>query len=303
MIDLEDRIRGEVTRRSEAYVPADDLPQRISARVRHRRNVRRARRATAAAALVLVVVAAGTLGMPGTDDDSVKIDGGPVTSRQQATSTSSTTHRPTTTSASTTTSQPKPTTTVPEAPAASETAGASGAPSSVPPASASTATTAAPASPPAAPVPASQGTIGSGTPIHRSGVGAIEVGMTVRQAIAASGNSITADSLSLGSTCVIMNVDGTAFALVTDAAGVANPYDGRIVLVQGAASTVEGVRIGDPVDALHAAYGTPTQAYTRGSSTYEVFQQGEVAYGVGVAGGTVSGLSSGYPSDGLTLCP
>lgn len=280
MLELEERIRTEVTRQAEAYVPADDLPARIAARVRHRRAVRRVGVAGAAAAVVALVVAAGALTRP--TEDGVIADHGPSSTAPDRSTTSTTAEATTTT---TDRAQEGPDTTADTDTTTTEASEAPAPPPSVDPRE--------PEAPTVAPVEA-------GMPLHRQGVGPMVAGMTLREAADATGNTITpAEPIGPTSTCTTAVVEGTGMTLMVTTSGdpAADPMDGVIQQVVGGQSTVEGVRVGDTADAVHALYGTPTDTMTPFGNTYETFEQGGFAYVVVLApDGTVVELQSGYPT-------
>ena len=104
MLDLEDRIRAEVTRQSEAYEPPADLPGRITARVTGRRNARRlAVAGMAAAVLVVAGVAAGLVASAGPDRTDTAPADTPATTRPAPATTAP---APTTTGPTTPTAPP-----------------------------------------------------------------------------------------------------------------------------------------------------------------------------------------------------
>ena len=78
MSDLEDRLRAAAIRRSHDFDPSPDLPERIVARVEHRRRVRRLVAGTAlTAAAAAVVVVISVVGPHGRDEGSMwATDGG-----------------------------------------------------------------------------------------------------------------------------------------------------------------------------------------------------------------------------------
>jgi hypothetical protein len=278
MLELEDRIRTEVNRQAGGYVPADDLPARIEARVRHRRAVRRVGVAGAAAAVVALVVAAGALTRP--TENGVITDHGPSSTAPDRSTTSTTAEATTTT---TDRAQEGPDTT-----ADTTTTEASEAPA--PP----------PSADPRESEPPTGAPVAAGMPLHRQGVGRIVAGMTLREAAEATGNTVTpGEPIGPTSTCNTAVVEGTGMTLMVTTSGdpAADPMDGVIQQVVGGQSTVEGVRVGDAADAVHALYGTPTDTMTPFGNTYEVFEEGGFAYVVVLApDGTVVELQSGYPT-------
>ena len=277
MLDLEDRIRAEVTRQSEAYEPPADLPGRITARVTGRRNARRlAVAGMAAAVLVVAGVAAGLVASAGPD----RTDTAPATT-------------PATTRPAPATTAPAPTTTGPTTPTAPPPEEGTDT-TSAPPATTATTTTLSPA-PTTSGVPPAP--IGSDTPLSRAGVGRIFAGDVLGAAAERQQVVITpGEPIGPTSTCITARVAGTAFVLLAEVSGdpADDPMTGTILQVRGGTSTVEGVRIGDSMDRVHEVYGPPTDSLVAYNNTYEMFGEDGFAYVVTFnADGFVSELASG----------
>jgi hypothetical protein len=277
MLDLEERIRAELTRQSDDYVPPTDLPDRIDARVRGRRTRRSVTALSVAAALVLVLGVAGALVLaPGTDrtdigpSDAPPSVPTPTTTLPDVTVPGSTVTEGTDASAPTTTRAVSPTgptsTTFPPAPTTSM-----------------------------VPSPA----FGSGTPMHRSGAGPVFAGQSLAEAAERSRTTIDPDEpLGPGSTCTTATVRGTDFVLMVAPPSEpgADPMKGVIRQVKGGTTTVDGFAVGDDVQAVHDALGAPTDATSAYGNTYEVFEADGFAYVVTFdAAGTVIDLAAGYP--------
>jgi hypothetical protein len=206
---------------------------------------------------------------------------------QGAASTSTTSG--TTAAAPTTTAPAPPTTEGPGTTATTEAPPTTAPPTSAPPDT----------RPPPTTVPSGGGVDGS-TPLSRSGIGPIRAGMTLREAQAASGNSLAPDDpLAPESTCGTASVAGTDLWLLLTRDSAADPLDSVIRSVQGGRSTVEGIRFGSTVDDLAAAYGQPTRSYEylyETGAQVHVYEAGGYAYSATVhADGTVFELESGHP--------
>jgi hypothetical protein len=270
--DLQDRLRAEVTRRAQEFSPSADLPDRIGARVRQRRRQRRLL-AGVLSTTVVAIVAVGVILTRPSNEDSLRVDD----DRQAPTA--STTLDTTTSTEDTSTSTEAPSTTT--GPATSATTN--------PPA-----TTTPPASP-------SSPSIGADTPLSRSGIGPIRAGMTLREAEAAAGVTITPDtSLGPGGTCITAQINGLDLWFVAALSGEAgeDPMTGVIGSVQGGRRTLEGVALGDPIADLDATYGSPTRIldypYLPNGQVF-VYESGGFAYSVTTNGATVTELESGDP--------
>jgi hypothetical protein len=276
MSDLEERLRTAVVRRSDEFEPSDDLPDRIGARVRHRRRVRRAATGglvAVAAALVLVVSLVATDAyhedsLWGTDSgDRVLTSPDEGVADTTAPDGSSATSTPTETTRAT-----APTVTFPR-----------------------TTGSTAPATRPARPA------VDILTTLNRAGYGPITAGMTVRQAQDAAHVTI---SVPAGSGCVEAHVDGleNEVDLVVEPSG-GDPLDG---VVRGATSVVSpiaegGIAVGSSRSELLAALGQPTRTEDRTSlygpgTELLVFESGGFAYGALMTDDFLMGLQSGDPA-------
>jgi hypothetical protein len=256
MVDLEDKLRAEVIRRSEEeYEPSADLPDRIEARAL---QVRRQRQRLAAGAVVAGVAAAVLavillpLSDPGGDD--VQIGDEPRESSS------------TTTSEATTSSTTTPNTTAPSTTAATSS-------TTVP--SQQTSTTAGTPEAPTGPL------VGPDTPLSWSGIGPITAGMTLREAEAAAGVAITLqDNPPAGYTCVGAFIEGNDALIQAERTGAAGEdLMSSVVRKVTGRSTVDGVAIGDPVSEVTAIYGEPidTQSFEDGEQ-WLYFESGGNAY-------------------------
>jgi hypothetical protein len=145
--------------------------------------------------------------------------------------------------------------------------------------------------------------VGPDTPVSRSGIGPIRVGMTVREAEQAAGVTITpGEPIGPGSTCVEAQIEDFDIFLQLSITGTPGEdlTQGvvRLVAGQGIRSTVEGVAVGDPVSEVTATYGNATRTtdypyVTSGNGEVLVYEDGGHAYGVIVDGPTVIQLQSG----------
>lgn len=256
MVDLEDMLRAEVIRRSEEeYEPSADLPDRIEARAL---QVRRERQRLAAGAMVAgvaaVVLAVVLLPLSDPGGDDVQIGDEPRESS-------------TTTSEATTSSTTIPSTTDPSTTAVT--------PSTTAPSQQTTTTTVQPAAP-------SGPLVGPDTPLSRSGIGPITAGMTLREAEAAAGVTLTPYDPSTGGSCLSGTIDGTGVQFLAERAG--SDVDDSVVrsvsrTVEG--STEQGVSIGDPPSAVTETYGQPTRIepeWDGPGSQLLVFESGGYAY-------------------------
>jgi hypothetical protein len=281
MPELEELLRDEVRRQSDAYVPTAGLEARIAGRVRAREQRHRALVGVAAAAACLVVAlgVAAALVLPGDGGGEVRTDrfDGPTTTTVPSTTVPPPT-RPTTTapppSSPTTTRVPPTQGTAPG------------------PGGGTTTTTTEPTEGP--------GAVTSSTPLTRQGVGPIVAGMTVAEAEAESGNTITIDEpLDASGSCRTGSIDGTEMWLLMSGPGTA--ADGEVVIqaVVDGTSTAEGVALGATRAELQAAYGEPTEErdymYDEATSVL-VYEQGGFAYSARVDGaGVIQQLQSGLP--------
>jgi hypothetical protein len=266
MGDLEERLRSTVVRRSDAFVPSADLPDRIDARVRHHRRRRRlvtgGLAAMAAAAAVTVVVMA----MPGGEEGSVRTadQDHPDMNEPEL---SSTTTAPTTTSGDATSTT-----------------------------SASTTTTSGPPEVPTTP---------DLSALNRRGVGPITAGMTLRQAETAAEVPITVSytgSTCLEAQIEGTQMSGLTLVVEPPAPG-ADPMDGIVRAAGGSVlPTEEGVIVGQTRDEVVGILGQPTRTEDKsvelgpGSAELLVFEAGGYAYGVTVVDGLVYDVHSGDPS-------
>jgi len=281
MSDLEDRLRAAVGRRSEDFEPSGDLPDRIVARVEHRRRVRRlvvGTVLTAAAAAVVVVALAVT-------------DGGHHHGRVITGTHTTTTPAPGTTTATTATTATTGRDTT--------TTGGTGT-------TAATGTTASTVGTPVTPLPTAAPAIGVLTAQSRQGIGPIRAGMTLRAAQAATSTPITPSSGAAGRTCVeatIQGLDGVVLLIEPPRAPDTDILDGVIRAVNGSVlPTAEGAQIGQPRAELIADLGQPTRtidepnAVMGPGSQVLVFESGGFAYGALISSDQVLGLASGDPA-------
>jgi hypothetical protein len=151
------------------------------------------------------------------------------------------------------------------------------------------------------PSPPSGPSIGADTPLSRAGIGPIRAGMTLRQAEAAAGVTITPrPSTGPGSTCTVAQIEGLDLWFVVSLSGEPgeDQMDGVIGSVQGGRRTVEGVAVGDPITELDGIYGSPTRTlpypYPPNGQVF-VYESGGFAYSVTTDGATVTELESGDP--------
>lgn len=295
MSDIEQRLRDTVNRASEAFEPAADLPARIGERVRHHERRRRlvvggltSAAVASAAAMVLVVV--GLAGRATTDDDHIRTGDQPG----QTTPHGSTTSEPDTTgstTSSTTTTTSAPTTSTPTG-SGDDGTGSGGAGGN-----GGSGTTA-----PSGPSGPTGDPIGLLTEMTRSGIGPIRAGMTVAQAAAATGQTITPSGGAGAGGCfeaTIEGVDGITLAVESQgadtSAGIVRAVSGSVL------PTVDGAQVGQSRAELLAALGQPT-ATRPAPSPWDagdqvlVFEQGGVAYGALVVDDMVLNVASGDPA-------
>lgn len=276
MADLEERLRTAVLKRSDRFEPSADLPDRIDARVRRRRRTRQlvtGGLAAMAAAAAVLVVVLVSPG--GQDEGSIQMTGRDGEDVQNPPEQSSTTTSGGRASSSTSTTSSSTTTLPPET-------------SSVPGMDFLTEQT-------------------------RQGIGPITAGMTIRQAQAAAGATITPSYTGSG-TCheaQVQGLEATGLVLVFEPAG-ADVMDGIVRAVAGSvAPTEEGVLVGQSRDEVVAILGQPTRTEDRsvelgpGPAELLVFESGGYAYGVVVVDGMVYGVQSGDPAwvGDLDGCP
>jgi len=272
MSDLEDRLRAAVGRRSADFEPSADLPDRIVARVEHRRRVRQLVAGTAlTAAAAAVVVVALVLADGGHHEGRVVTGTHTTTSRAPAPTTPTTAPRATNTTAP----------------------GATGT-------TASTAVTRVP------PVPTAAAAIDVLTPQSRQGIGPIRAGMTLRAAQASTSTPITPSSGAAGRTCVeatIQGLDGVVLLIEPPRAPDTDILDGVVRAVNGSVlPTAEGASIGQTRAALIADLGQPTRTVAEPGSVMGpgsqllVYESGGYAYGALISDNLVLGLASGDPA-------
>jgi hypothetical protein len=262
--DLEARLRDAVTRRSLDYEPASDLPDRIAARVAHRRRVRRAATGTALVAAAAAVVMGVVLILPDAERGSVRVDDGP----------------------SPVTTAPAPTTDTPTT-------------STTPTLGPDSAKSVADVERPPPSVPA----ITPLTPLSRHGIGPITAGMTLREAQQAAGVGVVAGQGG-DDACVEAHLEGIDdfTVLVVEPASTGDPMDGVVRAVAGSViPTDEGAHVGQTRDDLLVALGEPTRREAApgpwgSDAELLVFEAGGYAYGALVTDGMVLGLQSGDPA-------
>lgn len=261
MSDLEARLRDAVTRRSQDYEPASDLPDRIAARVAHRRRMRRAATGTALAAAAAAVVMAVVLVLPDAERGSVRVDDG----RHPAT-----TAPPPTSVSTTTTSVP------------GQDAG-----------KASEAVTRPPATPAVTPLtPLSRSGIGPVT----AGMTLREAEDAARLTITPAAGDGSGACFEAN----LEGIDDFT-VLVVEPASTGDPMDGVVRAVAGSViPTDEGAQVGQMQDELLVALGEPTRTEAApgpwgDSGQLLVFEAGGYAYGALVTDGMVLGLQSGDP--------
>jgi hypothetical protein len=292
MSDIEQRLRDTVNRASEAFEPAADLPARIGERVRHHERRRRlvvggltSAAVASAAAMVLVVV--GLAGRATTDDDHIRTGEQPGETTPDGPTTSERDTTGSTTSSTTTTSAP--TTSTPTGSGDDGTGGSGGSGGTAPPG-------------PSGPTGPTGDQIGLLTEMSRSGIGPIRAGMTVAQAAAATGQTITPAGGAGGGGCfeaTIEGVDGITLAVepqgADTSAGIVRAVSGSVL------PTVDGAQVGQSRSELLAALGQPTAtrpapAPWDAADQVLVFEQGGVAYGVLVVDDMVLNVASGDPA-------
>lgn len=277
MPDFEERLRATVLGRSEAYEPSAELPDHIHGRVRHHRRRRQLVAGGLVAAALAVVVMAG---VERGDEGSVRMAdaNGPFTTDRRDTTSTST-------------------------PPSSGTAEA---------ASSTTSTTDRRSSTGVTSSPPTGSDFDALTPMTRSGIGPITLGMTLRRAQEASGVTITPlDATSDG--CVEASIEalGPDARLVVEVAPGGDPLDGTVRAVADVVgSTEEGVVVGQTRADVVAILGEPTRSHDQsatwgGPADMLVFESGGHAYGVLVVDDVVFALQTGEAAwvDGANGCP
>ena len=266
MVDLEERLRATIARRSEGFEASADLPDRIDARIHRRRRQRQLTRGGLAAAAVAAAVIVLVLVKPSGHEGSIRMTDPdhPAATVPEPSSTSSTASTVATTTAGGSASGTAPTTTT---------------------------TTGTP--------PATSATPGIDllTPLTRAGFGPITAGMTLRQAQDAAGRTITPSPGS--ASCIEARIEGVddLVLLVEPAADVMNG------IVRAATGSVrqseEGAMVGQSRAELLSSLGQPTRTDPDASGMggeILVFQAGGYAYGALVVDDLVLGLQSGDPA-------
>jgi hypothetical protein len=143
--------------------------------------------------------------------------------------------------------------------------------------------------------------IGPETPLSRSGIGPVRAGMTLHEAQAAAGRTITPNPpAGPGATCLTAQVEGLDVWFLASLSGEADEdlMDGVVRSVQGGRTTIEGLAIGDPIADANDLYGAPTRTLpypylTNGQVS--VFESGDSAYSVTTDGVTITEIESGDP--------
>jgi hypothetical protein len=282
MLDLEQRLRDDVTREARAFDPSADLPARVDRRIRQRT---RRNRIVAAAAVAVVGVAIGA--------GSLLATGGEETGRTE------TVDQPVeTTVPETDTTVPPDETTGPDP----ETGGPEP----------TTATTAEPPVDTTVPggeeeTPAPTPAIGSGTPLSRAGIGPIVAGMTIREAEAAAGVDLAVDPAAweaFGRTCGVFSIAGTDHLFVARTPAPTDDADAAVIDVVGGrlgtARTEDRIGPGNTVDEVIATYGQPTgtaEMWDRPTGQILLFESSGYRYGFAVDQGVVLEVRSGHVTD------
>ena len=223
MVDIETRLREAVAGRSDAFVPAPDLPERALRRARQRERSRRLALVGAVASLVVVVAVAASLALRPVDDGGDQFELQPPG----------------------TTAPPKDT-------------GAAPRPST---GSGTTASTAVPAPDDGAPP---SGTIGPDTPLTMTGIGPIQVAMTLRDVEEALGvQGVVEEYGTQGFDCwraTFPGIDRLAVELGPLSEDETDPENFTVSFVSGRA-TPEGIDVGSPVGDVSRVYGEPDQTF------------------------------------------
>ena len=268
MSELEERLRATVRGRSADYEPSDDLADRIDARVRHGRLRGRLVAGTlvAAAATLVVVATVALVGVDRGRDGTVRtVD----PSRTELTP--------------------------PGQPPTTQTSTTEGGPAS----SGSTVSTST-----SVPDSVSGPTIDLLTPLSRLGIGPVAAGMTLREAQAVAGVTITpiAPTAAVGN-CIEARITGSDVSLIVEPAGPgADAMDGTVRAAVGSvAPTDEGAIVGQSRQELLAALGEPTRREDRSAllgagAELLVFETDGGAYGATVVDDMVLSLQSGDPA-------
>lgn len=224
MVDIETRLREAVADRSDAFVPAPDLPERALRRARQRERSRRLALVGAVASLVVVVAVAASLALRPVDDGGDQFELQPPG----------------------TTAPPKDTGTAPR-PSTRSTG--------------TTASTAVPAPDDGAPP---TGTIGPDTPLTMTGIGPIQVAMTLRDVEEALGvQGVVEEYGTQGFDCwraTFPGIDRLGVELGPLSEDETDPKNFTVSFVSGR-PTPEGIDVGSPVGDVSRFYGEPDQTF------------------------------------------
>jgi hypothetical protein len=224
MPDLEARLREAVADRSEAFVPSPDLPEKAVRRARQRERTRRLALVGAVASLVAVVAIAAGLALRPVDDGGDEFEMQPPASTTPPKDAG--TAPRTSTSMTETTSSTAPT--VPDEEGSTPSAEA----------------------------------IGPDTPLTMTGIGPIQVAMTLREVEEALGvRGVVDDYGTQGFECwrvTFPGIDGLRVDLGALSEDEDDPRNFTVSFVSGR-PTPEGIDVGSPVADVTRVYGEPDQ--------------------------------------------
>jgi predicted small lipoprotein YifL len=289
MIDLEDRLRAEIGRAAEDFDPSPDLADRINRRVQRRVHRNRLLAVAAVVTAVAAIGLGGILAAPSSDDPTdVQTHG-----EDDTDSDSTVPRRPDRTTTSTTAAATPETSRAPtrEPDGAGEPSGTGDGPGGQ---QVTSTTTAVPA-------------LGPDTPLSRWGIGPIRAGMSIPEAEAAAGVSLTYDHegwVTFGRNCGVFSIPGMNHQLVARTPSGApsdNPRRDAVITAAWSASrrTVDGVGAGSTEAEIRAAYGGPTST-ARDELTDDpngrvlLYEVDGYAYGFRIGSGPASDVRSGH---------
>ena len=274
-VDLEQQLRDEIREEADAFEPSPDLERRINRRIDRRTGQARIL-AAAAISLAVIGVAAVGLAAAGQDErESIDMvddhdrdpdpERDPTTTPSTTEPTERTTSTPTTTP--TTTSTPETTTTLAEEDV------------DIGP------------------------RVGTGTPLHRRGIGPISAGNSIMWIESEGGYGVSIDPAAWeasGRTCGVFEASVSAhqYRAISREGNPIEDYQAMIIAIGGSDPTIfteEGIHPGSTVDEVHVTYGEPTSIDTNAAGEQVlVYEQDGYAYGFRVSGDVVTDVRSGF---------
>jgi predicted small lipoprotein YifL len=289
MIDLEDRLRADIGRAAEDFDPSPDLADRINRQVQRRVHRNRVLAVAAAVVALAAVGLGGILTAPSSDDpNEVETHGEGDT----VSDSSVPRRRDRTTTSTSAPAAPEPSRVPTQEPdGLDEPGGTDDGSAGQQPTSTTTA------------VPS----LGPDTPLSRWGIGPIRAGMSIPEAEAAAGVSLTYDHeswVTFGRNCGVFSIPGTNHQLVARTrGGVASDDPRRDAVITAAWSntgrTEEGIDMGSTEAQIRDVYGEPTSTAADELSADPngrilFYEDGGYSYGFRMSFGEAIDIRSGH---------